>query len=231
MRVFMIVDILPVKAIQKRYHAWKEWPQQMKQLTKGLPIVFSNSYQRASKYWFYSGQMTYSQNDVAEHRNNYNFWPIEGEMIGKPVYFLDIYRLNRFTDSLKTPIGYVGYRYDSSFISFASYNISTGNRYKAINQNDSLVLYCSNYMNRYHNLYIKKNPGTLYSSTLIFFEQGKIIKTIPFSLQLEKMGTKNPEPFSVYPDLPKGKYHFIISIKVPGYNATHNSENIELIVE
>src|SRR5436190_2088480 len=157
--------------------------------------------------------------------------PIEGEMIGKPVYFLDIYRLNRFTDSLKTPIGYVGYRYDSSFISFASYNISTGNRYKAINQNDSLVLYCSNYMNRYHNLYIKKNPGTLYSSTLIFFEQGKIIKTIPFSLQLEKMGTKNPEPFSVYPDLPKGKYHFIISIKVPGYNATHNSENIELIVE
>ena len=231
MRVFMIVDMLPIKTIQKRYHAWKEWPQQMKQLTKGLPIVFSNSYQRASKYWFYSGQITYSQNDVTERRNNYNFWPIEGEMIGKPVYFLDIYRLNRFTDSLKTPIGYVGYRYDSSFISFATYKISIANRHKVIKQNDSLVLYCRNYMNRYHNIYIQKNPGTLYSSNLIFFEQGKIIKTIPFTLQLEKMGTKNSEPFSVYPDLPKGKYHFIISIEVPGYNATHNSENIELIVE
>ena len=133
--------------------------------------------------------------------------------------------------SLKTPIGYVGYRYDSSFISFATYKISIANRHKVIKQNDSLVLHCRNYVNRYHNSYIKKNPGARYSSNLIFFERGKIIKTIPFSLQLEKLGTKNFEPFSVYPDLPKGKYHFIISIEVPGYNSTHNSEKIELIVE
>src|SRR6185503_8253198 len=117
-RIVMIEDILPVKAIKKRYHAWKEWPTIMREKTKGLPIVFSNSYQRASKYWFYSGQMTLSQNLYKERRNNYNFWPIEKEMIGKPVYFLDIYDLSRFSDSLKTPIGYVGYRYDPSFVSF-----------------------------------------------------------------------------------------------------------------
>ncbi|MBC7872377.1 MAG: glycosyltransferase family 39 protein, partial [Ferruginibacter sp.] len=54
-RVIMIADLLPVKEIKKRYHAWKEWPALMKEKTKGLPVVFSNSYQRASKYWFYSG--------------------------------------------------------------------------------------------------------------------------------------------------------------------------------
>ena len=61
-RIVMIVDILPVKAVRERYHAWKDWPRVMKEKTKGLPIVFENSYQRASKYWFYTGQMSYSLN-------------------------------------------------------------------------------------------------------------------------------------------------------------------------
>ncbi|MEI9909614.1 MAG: hypothetical protein WDO71_08025 [Bacteroidota bacterium] len=95
-RIIMIADVLPVKEIQTRYHAWKEWPRQMKEKTKGLPVVFSNSYQRASKYWFYSGQTTYSQNWYRERRNNYNFWPIEDSLLGKPVYFLDKHLLYRF---------------------------------------------------------------------------------------------------------------------------------------
>jgi hypothetical protein len=122
-RIVMIEDILPVKQIKKRYHAWKEWPAIMREKTKGLPIVFSNSYQRASKYWFYSGQMTLSQNLYKERRNNYNFWPIENELFGNPVYFLDIYDLQRFPDSLKTPLGYIGYRYDPNFISFQEVHI------------------------------------------------------------------------------------------------------------
>ena len=118
-RIVMIADVLPVKAIQQRYHAWKDWPKEMRERTKGLPVVFSSSYQRASKYWFYSGQMTYSQNHYTDGRNNYNFWPVEDSLLGKPVYFLDKFRLTRFPDSLKTPIGWVGYMYDSSLASFA----------------------------------------------------------------------------------------------------------------
>jgi hypothetical protein len=169
---------------------------------------------------------------VTERSSNYNFWPIEGEMIGKPVYFLDIYRLNRFTDSLKTPIGYVGYRYDSSFISFATYEISIANRHKVIKQNDSLVLDCRNYMNPYHNSYIKKNPGTRYSSDLIFFERGKIIKTSSLSLyNLKNWEQKILNRFRfiwIY------QRENIISLFLSKFLAiifTHNSENIELIIE
>ena len=122
-RIIMIEDFIPVKAIQERYHSWKTWPKEMKEKTKGLPIVFSNSYQRASKYWFYSGQMTYSQNLYKERRNNYNFWPIEDSLLGKPVYFLDNYGLWRFNDSLETPVVWVGYKFDSSFSSFAKVQI------------------------------------------------------------------------------------------------------------
>ncbi|HEV7780544.1 MAG TPA: glycosyltransferase family 39 protein, partial [Chitinophagaceae bacterium] len=136
-RVIMIVDILPLKAVKERFHAWKDWPAEMKERTKGLPIVFSNSYQRASKYWFYTGQMTYSQNLYTGRKNNYNFWPIEDSMLGKPVYFLDIYGVSGYIDSLQTPIGMIRYRYDSSFVSFGTTQISSGRNY-TIRQGDSL---------------------------------------------------------------------------------------------
>ena len=97
----------------------------MREKTKGLPVVFSNSYQRASKYWFYSGQPTYSLNLYKERKNNYNFWPLEDSLLGKPVYYLDKYDLWRFKDSLQTSIGWVGYKYDSSFASFALSEMSS----------------------------------------------------------------------------------------------------------
>jgi hypothetical protein len=92
----------------------------MKTRTKGLPVIFSNSYQRASKYWFYSGQTTYSQNHCSEHKNNYNYWPIEEALLGQPVYFMDLYGMDRFKDSLQTPLGTIGYRYDPSSFSMAA---------------------------------------------------------------------------------------------------------------
>ena len=40
------------------------------------PVVFINTYQLASKYWFYSGDTSFSLNGNRYRRNNYNFWPL-----------------------------------------------------------------------------------------------------------------------------------------------------------
>ncbi|HWR34050.1 MAG TPA: hypothetical protein VN451_11000, partial [Chitinophagaceae bacterium] len=228
-RIVMIEDILPVRQIKNRYHAWKEWPAIMKEKTKGLPIVFSNSYQRASKYWFYSGQMTLSQNQYKERRNNYNFWPIEKEMIGKPVYFLDIYDLKRFPDSLKTPMGYVGYRYDSSFLSFQTIRIAL--QPKTINQGDSLrISWFTGGYRPFASEFLHKvqKPYKVY---LIFFKGKTVIAEREVTLNLEDAIMKTHIPIVVYPDLPKGKYKMMFSITVPGYNPTHNSEKLNLRIE
>ncbi len=231
-RIVMIVDILPVKQIKKRYHSWKEWPAVMKEKTKGLPIVFSNSYQRASKYWFYSGQMTLSQNLYKERRNNYNFWPVEHELFGNPVYYLDIYDLKRFPDSLKTPIGYIGYRYDSSFISFETYRIIAVAK-STIKENDSLYISC------HTDLYIPASwrsslitkPGKAYQLTLVFFHGKEVVKELPLPFDLSRLEIKNNYRFAVLPGLPEGNYKWMFSVAVPGYNPTHNSEKIKLTVE
>jgi hypothetical protein len=232
-RIIMIVDILPVKEIQERYHAWKEWPKDMKERTKNLPIVFSNSYQRASKYWFCTGQVTYSQNLYRERRNNYNFWPIEDSMLGKPVYFLDKYMLSRFPDSLKTPIGYIGYRYDSSFLSFGTVNIRFSAKH-IIHQGDSLRFQYGGIPMIGNNQwsYLYKHPQSGYSVHVVFFQGKKIIAEVPVSLDIGRINEKLANcSFTLKPDLPKGHYQVMLSFAVPGYNPTHNSEKIKLVIE
>jgi 4-amino-4-deoxy-L-arabinose transferase-like glycosyltransferase len=48
-RVIMIENVLPVLKVERMYHAWKKWPKELREKTHNLPVVFSNSYQRASK--------------------------------------------------------------------------------------------------------------------------------------------------------------------------------------
>ena len=230
-RVIMLTDILPVKEIRKRYHAWKDWPAQMKERTKGLPVVFSNSYQRASKYWFYSGQMTYSQNLYKERRNNYNFWPIEDSMLGKPVYLLDKYDLWRLEDSITTPIGVIGYRYDPVFISFAKVRVETGKNKYSIKQNDSLALRVRFIIPPLYAGFIKTHPVLKDSTVIGLFTKSGWIKDIPVPVRLSAINAQEEIGLLIKPGLAKGKYFFRFAIHSGYYYPTHNSDKIELVVE
>lgn len=231
-RIILIVDIVPLKAIQKRYHAWKDWPAIMKEKTKGLPVVFSNSYQRASKFWFYSGQMTYSQNWLGEHRNNYNFWPVEDSLLGKPVYFMDIYQLNRFSDSLKTPIGWVGYRYDSSFASFAKIRVEpTHHKPIVIKKGDPVLMNCRFTIPKQYVEFITSNPQMADTIRAGIIKNNTWIKDTYTSFSLQEMINTDSVNISFNPKLEAGSYFFILGINAWHNNATHNSKKIKLIVE
>ncbi|MBL7745173.1 MAG: glycosyltransferase family 39 protein [Chitinophagaceae bacterium] len=230
-RIIMIVDVLPVKAVQSRFHAWKKWPQEMRERTKGLPVVFSNSYQRASKYWFYSGQTTFSQNWYLNSRNNYNFWPLEDSLLGKPVYFLDIHRVYRFPDSLKTSIGWIGYRYDPSLTSFVKINIVTDKGSYKIKEGGDLTMNCRFEIPEQYSSFIRTHEIVGDSVRVGVFDRYGWIKEIPVPLYLKEMNEKKQMTITIQPALPTGKYYLRFSVKYGFYNETHNSEKIELIVE
>ncbi|MDZ4807774.1 MAG: glycosyltransferase family 39 protein [Bacteroidota bacterium] len=231
-RVIMIADVLPVKAIQRRYHAWKEWPAIMKEKTKGLPVVFSNSYQRASKYWFYTGQMTYSQNLYKGRRNNYNFWPIEDSMLGKPVYLLDIYDLWRFPDSLKTPIGVIGYGFDSSLASFAKVQIETTKKeYSIKGKETGLSLHFNLAMPPGYVDFIAKMTQLKDTILVGVFNAKGWIKDISTTLSLKKIAEEKLGQVTIIPALPAGKYYLRFAIRSGYYYPTHNSDKIELTVD
>jgi hypothetical protein len=89
-RAYMILDIPSLnKKFKDEMHGNRNWAQAIQQHSQGLPVVFLNSYQRPSKYWFYSGDTSFAINTTRYRRNNYNFWPIEREWQGRTVLVAD----------------------------------------------------------------------------------------------------------------------------------------------
>ena len=214
-RIAMLVDIIPVKEIQTRYHAWKEWPKQMKEKTKGYPIVFNNSYQRASKYWFNSGQKTYSQNSYRERRNNYNFWPIEDSLLGKPVYLLDKHRVFRFPDSLKSPIGFIGFMYDSSFASFAKIKISTDLKKYISEEGKEIALKCRFEIPNNYSSFIQSHPLLNDTTRIGVFNKYGWVNDIFTGLSLQQMN----EQKEIEMKISKG-FNNLLYVRI-GFEETH----------
>ncbi|HEY2720311.1 MAG TPA: glycosyltransferase family 39 protein [Chitinophagaceae bacterium] len=230
-RIVLLVDIVPIKELKKRYHAWRSWPQQMNQRTNGLPIVFENSYQRASKYWFYSGQVTYSLNWYRERRNNYNFWPIEDSFLGKPVFLLDIYNLDSFQNKMNTAIGTVGYRYDSSFSSFAKVQFTSLEKSIYAKRDSSFTIRIKPSLPSQYLAFILAHPDMNIKIVLGVFDKYKWIEDLPVQYSLPEL-IQTEKILNFNPHLPEGSYHLILSIYHVGtLTATHNSEKINLTVE
>jgi hypothetical protein len=232
--VALVVDIVPVKAVKERFHSWKHWPHEMRAITKGLPVVFSNSYQRASKYWFYTGQMTYSQNWFVNGRNNYNFWPIEDSLLGKPVYFMDTNDTWRFPHAFNTngPLHYIGYMYDSLFMSFAKVQIVPSPASVSIKAGDDISLNCRFDIPPHYAAFIRTHEIKDSVRIGVFGSKGWIKdKIIPTPFNLKQMEREKEALLRVRPDLPKGKYFLRFTISCGPYNSTHNSEKIPLVIE
>ncbi len=100
-RIYMMADVKPASWLKKdEFHKTKEWAIAIKDSAKWMPVVFPNSYQRASQYWFYSGRPSFSLNTIQYRRSNYNFWPLEDDLQGKRVLLVYPDDLGIFTDSL-----------------------------------------------------------------------------------------------------------------------------------
>jgi hypothetical protein len=85
-RLYLMAWFPPVPWIKPEIHGNREWTTEIHRKAGNLPVVFVNTYQMASKYWFYTGMPAFSLNSPYYRRNNYNLWPIEDSLIGKPVY-------------------------------------------------------------------------------------------------------------------------------------------------
>lgn len=228
-RIVMIVDIVHTEAIVERYHEWKEWPQEMKQKTRGLPAVFNNSYQRASKYWFYTGQMSYTINSFDNRRNNYNFWPVEDSLLGKPVYILDSYDLPAYPDSIKTPVFTLGFRYDSSLQSFAKIFFKSDD-YK-INPSDSLQLHFTIDAPAHYQQYLQSHPEVDEKIAIVIFKDRDLVKTIEAPFTLQQLLRNKISTWNLSPSLPQGDYFFRFGVMSDLGTFTHNSEKIKLSVK
>jgi len=115
-RIYIVVDIGPGNAVKRKFLHTRQWATEIKKRTGDTPVIFYNSYQQPSQYWFYTGLPSHAVNlPGSKRKNNYDFWPTGDSLKGKPVYIADrIYR-EEFTDSVHTVKGWVWFRYEKSY--------------------------------------------------------------------------------------------------------------------
>ncbi len=125
LRVFMMMDISIVKFIPKdEFHQNKSWAAEIKKEAGGLPVIFTNSYQRASKYWFYSGDTAFSLNTYKYRRSGYNFWPLEKQLQKKTVFLVGSEHAEFMNSFISTPrLNHASTKIDS-FHSYSQISIS-----------------------------------------------------------------------------------------------------------
>ncbi len=100
LRIYMMLTIpTSIKLSKDEFHENKMVAGSIKEKANGLPVVFINSYQKPSKYWFYTKQKAFALNTPDYRRNNYNYWPVEDSLIGKPAYVIAS-RSAFFSDSI-----------------------------------------------------------------------------------------------------------------------------------
>lgn len=128
-RIFMMLDIKPIKGIPKdEFHGNKAWAQNIREKANGLPVVFTNSYQRASKYWFYTGDPSFSLNTMRYRRNQYNYWPMEHALSGSKLMIVGSVDAPQLKDSILTPRGRLNASIVDKYRSFSGIVLSGNDR-------------------------------------------------------------------------------------------------------
>ncbi len=230
-RIYLIIDIGPDNKIKSRFHHHKIWAESIVKKTKNFSVVFYNSYQRASMFWFYSGNPSHALNNYRERKNNYNFWPTETDLLGAPVFVADIYNVHRFPDSITTKKGWVGLRFDSSFSALGKIQIRLRQNIIEVNNPDSIELLYNLSVPKITVDFLKKQPA-LKTELVVGVFGGKIlVEEIQTGITAHQLLFAQPKIFVSLKNVARGNYFLRVGIKTKNYPPTQNSEKIKLIVK
>lgn len=231
-RVYLVKDVGPDNAIKKRFHNNKEWALAIAEKTLNRPVVFFNSYQHASLFWFYSGNLSHSLSDWKERKNNYNFWPTEQNIIGRSVFIADIHHELHFPDSVKTNKGWLGISADHLFPALGEIKIIAEQRNIKSALNKKLILRCNSIIPGQYLTFLNQHPELKTELLAGVFKGKELIKEINTGITAQQL-TPSSE-FNVLLDLeniPAGRYDLRFGIRSNGYPPTHNSSNLKLSIQ
>ena len=96
LRVALIFPFLPVNL---KFHGEKAWASKLHSMVGHKPVLFRNSYQKASLYTYNTGQFAISLNSVDYRINQFDLWNFEESLYGKEVVMV-----SREDDSHSPPV-------------------------------------------------------------------------------------------------------------------------------
>jgi Dolichyl-phosphate-mannose-protein mannosyltransferase len=228
-RIYLVVDIGPDNSVKKRFQGHKAWVKAITEKTGDTPVVFNNSYQRASLFWFYSGVPSHSHNPYWDRRNNYNFWPTESNLLGKKIFIADIYGLHTFSDSVQTIKGWVGTDPDSLYAALGGIKlIPEENNLGELDHNFIKIKFTGEPSEQYRD-FLQTHPDITTEVIAGVFNGKDLLKQYKTGITAQQL-IKQSAPFEIHlSGLPKGSKEIRLGVKSKNYLVTHNSETIHLI--
>lgn len=205
------------------FHGNRTWASYIQRSAGDLPVVFIGTYQKASKYWFYTQRPSMSMNNIEYRRNNYNYWPIEDSLIGKKVMVVGNFdSTHQVTDNI--PWDPMAMHVRFPYYSFSKINIISAGKPGYSNRRLKIkgnIRVPENYL-----AWFRQTPYDTVSIMLAFENDQEKVITFPSGLMLQNIQSADQEFNIDLPiDLPKGKYTFKFAInsctpKVPSMNST-----------
>jgi hypothetical protein len=90
LRSLMIINYLPAKYkhhFRVEFHDWDTWANEINEKAGKKPVAFINSYQRASKYYYYANDKTYTFSTCKYRLNEFDVRGVEKQFLGDSVMF------------------------------------------------------------------------------------------------------------------------------------------------
>jgi hypothetical protein len=226
-RLYLVVDIGPDNSTKGRFRN-KAWAKTIADKTGDVPVVFYNSYQRASLFWFYSGKPSHSHNSYSDRKSNYNFWPTESSLLGKKVFIADIYGINTFSDSVLTKKGWVGFSFDSMYAALGGIKMMIKQKSIDLDSNHVTINIIPRVPEEYQN-FLQSRPDINGMLFIGIFEGKNIVKEFNLEITAQEIAKqKSSFDISIARRLPHGRYDIRLGIKAKNYLTTHNSETIHV---
>lgn len=233
-RIFLATDFFADKLhLKTEVHHWRDWAEIVKQKAQGRPVVFMNSYQKASKYIYYTGGEAISLNNVMSNKNQFSINRTELELEGRPVYFYSHYGITptftTATEVVQTPVdNFTGCMADS-FMSWMKVKVVPEYKQYAVKSSDTK--FKVNYTVSIPEAYKHRDTKRAFMSWQIIND-----KRLPYDdsitgLTLHDALLKNNNVMQIPVPEEKGRYTFFISTSNDGYPPHINSPRMELVVE
>jgi hypothetical protein len=95
-----MIDYLPVSFFKNEFHKKKQWVRGISNIAGDRPVVFTNSYQRAAVYTFYTGEFAYTLDNIYYRKTQYDIWNFEEQVHGKEVLYVPHFLTNYYYQQL-----------------------------------------------------------------------------------------------------------------------------------
>lgn len=237
-RVYLMYDFFP-KSWTKDWdvlHHWDTWADEVKTLSGGLPIMFNNHYERASRYAYLTKDIVHCYNTFDYRETQHDLLPLEENLQGKTVF-----QINRFRDTVNyqdyyTQIGKgIHYRRVENFRSYRKVQVEIIDEEKAyhVEPGDELALQIR-LTNQYsHEIRFEDaNPRRVVLN--VHYLKGLTPVGKEELMVLEgTMMTEEERQYDVRLSVPElnGDFHLRFSIEVEGIEPPINSKKYEIEID